>query len=102
MATLSGILDYGYIVAADDDLGALVTWNGSATFNFWVGSATDWKNTDCRTIDEIETLAAAEKEAKGWLDNPNGDPACDGCGDLFVEDDLPNGKCQDCTDKEGK
>lgn len=98
MAKLAEILDYGYIVAADEEVEMLVSWNGSATFNFWVGTLSGWQNTDCRTIYDIETLHQAEKEAKEWLANPNSDPACAICGGFYPEEDLTAGKCDGCVE----
>ncbi len=50
MATLADVLDYGPILAVDEDYGFLVTGNGSY-FNLWAfrPDAT-YENTDCCVI----------------------------------------------------
>jgi hypothetical protein len=99
MAKLAEILDCGYIVAAHEENESLVTWNGSATLLYWAKKDDGWENTDIRT-DYDSTLEEAEKEAKEWLDNPNSDPACGECRNYFPEEELTDGSCENCTDKE--
>ena len=98
MSKLSEMLDYGYIIAADDDLGCAITWNGSATFNFWVESLSGWTNTDVQTHYEITTLNQAEKIAQEWLANPNGYDVCEPCGNPTDPDEWIHGYCVDCHD----
>ena len=100
MATLSEILDNGYIIAAHEEYESLVTWNGSATFLYWAKKEDAWENTDVQTINHIETLNQAEYQAKEWLANPNSDPACKKCGGVYPDEDLQAGKCENCIDKE--
>lgn len=51
MSTIYEVMQYGTIIAADEDLGVIVTWNGSATLNLWADrGAGEWDGTDCRTI----------------------------------------------------
>lgn len=45
------VLEYGYIVASDEDYDLLITVNG-AYFNIWSGDmAGNYENTDCRATD---------------------------------------------------
>ena len=42
------VMEYGYIVASNEDLDILITVNG-AYYNIWAGNfAGDYTNTDCR------------------------------------------------------
>ncbi|MGL4808374.1 MAG: hypothetical protein ACRC4O_06500 [Giesbergeria sp.] len=54
----------GAIIAGDDDLHVVVTWNGSCTFNLWL--ADTWVNVDCRTR-EVSTYGEARAHARQWL-----------------------------------
>jgi hypothetical protein len=94
---LEDVLDYGYIVAADNEIDALITWNGSAIFNFWISTVDGYKNTDVRTVYDVTNVNVAEKIAKAWLENPNDDPACETCKSHYPEDELTDGNCQDCV-----
>ena len=43
------VMEYGYVVASDEDLDILITVNG-AYFNIWCGDYSgQYTNTDCRT-----------------------------------------------------
>lgn len=59
----------GSVIFADEDLGVLITWNGSAMLNWWSSdwSGRRWENTDVRTNYNLKTLADAEKEAAEWF-----------------------------------
>jgi hypothetical protein len=68
--TLSEVLEYGPIVAVDEDNIYLVTANG-AYLNFWVNGVDGWKNTTCRSRekDMYETTAAQIwDDGKKYLD----------------------------------
>lgn len=64
------LLNYGFILAWDDDTGIAVTWNGSATYNIWVGDGREWDNVDVRTVNpnpdghpvNMDTAAAIANE----------------------------------------
>lgn len=51
--TTFDMLEYGWLLASDSDLGLAVTWNGMATYNLWAtsDSGATWKNIDVRTYD---------------------------------------------------
>lgn len=106
---IEDVLDYGYIIAADEN-GCLITWNGNATFNFWVyqtgiRSIEGYINTDVRTVYGIESLDAAEKVAQDYLANPDGYDVCGSCRRPTAPDewDTTERLCVDCveSDKEG-
>lgn len=67
---LHQVIEYGAIVAADDD--TLVT-AGSQYLNLWVrDGATHWTNIDCRSFDTLPDirqapLAAVEELAEDFL-----------------------------------
>lgn len=67
---IASTLEYGPILAADADMGVVITGNG-AYLNLWVeGRAGGLVNTDCRarSADMWETSAADMwDEAKAWL-----------------------------------
>ena len=95
---LEQVLDYGYIVAADNEIDAFITWNGHAIFNFWIATVDGYKNTDIKTIYDVTGVNNAEQIAKAWLENPNDDPACDSSNEIHPEDDLLNGECSNCVE----
>lgn len=106
---IEDVLDYGYIIAADEN-GSLVTWNGNATFNFWIyqtgiKSIEGYINTDVRTVYGIESLNAAEKVAQDYLANPDGWEVCQPCRRPTAPDEWDTAErlCVDCveSDKEG-
>lgn len=67
-ASMFDMLDYGAIIFADEEYGICVTWNGSATFNWWVNQFDGtWANMDVRTVYDITSLRDAEKIAEEWL-----------------------------------
>jgi hypothetical protein len=99
--SIERVLDYGYIVAADDETGCLVTWNGSATFNFWlyqhgIKTVEGYINTNVKTIQGVD-LALAEKLAKEWLANPDDLEICHPCRRPTPEDEWAHGHCFDCA-----
>ena len=48
MNNIHEVIEYGYIVAANEDLDILITVNG-AYFNIWCGDYSGkYQNTDCR------------------------------------------------------
>ncbi|MGL4808340.1 MAG: hypothetical protein ACRC4O_06330 [Giesbergeria sp.] len=55
---------HGAILAGDDDLHVVVTWNGSCDFNLWI--ADTWVNVGCRTRD-ASTYGEARAVARQWL-----------------------------------
>lgn len=68
--TLGDVLEYGAIVSANDELGALITWNGSATFNWWVDRGQiGWANVDIKTVYEVNTLDQAISIARHWVES---------------------------------
>jgi hypothetical protein len=68
MTNIPHILTYGAIVAASDESGCLVNWNGSATFNFWTQLADgSYQNVDVMTVYGVTSLSAAEKIAEEWI-----------------------------------
>lgn len=60
----------GSIVFADEELGVLIVWNGSAMLN-WMNqdnaAGSTFKNTDVRTDYNIKNLSDAELKARGWF-----------------------------------
>lgn len=73
-ATTLEIVDrIGAIMAADEDLELLVTFNGSATFNLYAKAAgckeDCWEAVDIRTIyhDDGATMREGFSEAEDWL-----------------------------------
>jgi hypothetical protein len=63
----------GAVMAADEDLELLVTFNGSATFNLYAKAAgckdDCWEAVDIRTIyhDDGATMRQGFDEAEEWL-----------------------------------
>ena len=73
------VLEYGYIVASDEDLDILITVNG-AYFNIWCGDYSgSYTNTDCRATSFDNGLygedmaKVADKAEKILEDVVNGD-----------------------------
>jgi len=73
--TLYEVLEYGPIVAQNEELGILITANGSY-LNFWIAESHDqWTNTECRSFDfdgnkcimDLSLSKVVEK-AEQWLD----------------------------------
>ena len=67
------VLDYGYIIASEPELGSILTWNGSAIFLWWNPIASNsgetlWSNDDIKTVYEVTTIHEAERIAKGWIE----------------------------------
>ena len=48
-STIFDVLEYGPIVAADEELGVLITVNGSY-YNIWVGYDGMYNNTDAHSV----------------------------------------------------
>lgn len=69
MRTIHEVLEYGAIVASHEESDCLITWNGSATFNWWRPANEGWENIDVRTVYGVETLLLAEKVANGWIED---------------------------------
>lgn len=73
MATMNvfDMLRYGSPVWSDEDRGAIVTWNGSATYNLWTTSDSAFYNVDCfsndtaTTLDEAKVVAEEHMHAEG-------------------------------------
>jgi hypothetical protein len=62
------VLDYGHIVAFDEDRQILITYNGSATYNAWQQTETGaFHNFDVRTVYVTDTFDEARKEGKEWI-----------------------------------
>jgi hypothetical protein len=53
----------------NEELGTLITWNGSNTFLWWNRdySVGNWDNSDIRTNYDPMTIQEAEAEAKRWF-----------------------------------
>ncbi len=69
-ASIFEVLERGAIVFGDEEYGIVVTWNGSATFNWWVlqfESVQVWAEMDVKTVYGVETLRQAEMVAEDWL-----------------------------------
>lgn len=68
MKTLHEVIaDSGAIVKSNADWGFLITWNGSAVFNFWIPQGDLWLATDVATRYGFTTIFEAEKFAEEWL-----------------------------------
>ena len=51
MNSIHEVIDYGYVVATNEDLDILITVNG-AYYNIWCGDYSGkYQNTDCRATD---------------------------------------------------
>jgi len=112
--TIEEVLDCGYIIAADEN-GNLITWNGSATFLFWIPLIGEkgqegYLNTSVKTDNLFVTihgqdLTYAEHLAKEWLANPEDWEVCHSCRRPTDPDEWDTAKrlCVDCaeSDKEG-
>jgi hypothetical protein len=61
----------GSIIYGDRELGFIISWNGSATFQ-WFTARNEERNqfavVDIRTAYGIETLKQAEAEAVAWVE----------------------------------
>lgn len=59
----------GFVIYGNEELGVLITWNGSATLLWWSRdySVGNWDNSDIRTRYDIKTIQEAEAEAKRWF-----------------------------------
>jgi hypothetical protein len=65
---IAEVVSYGAIIWADAELGCLVTWNGSATFNFWVQQkGNTWLNTEVMTAYDTKDLSQAGALAHAWV-----------------------------------
>lgn len=61
----------GAIVYANSELEFFITWNGSATFQWFNPihyAGIFFEAVDVRTVYGVETLAQAEAEAKEWAE----------------------------------
>lgn len=61
----------GAVIYANEELEFFITWNGSATFQWFNKehyAGIFFKVVDIRTVYGVETLAQAEAEAKEWAD----------------------------------
>ena len=60
---------YGFPMFGNEELGTLITWNGSNTFLWWNRdlSVGNWDNSDIRTNYDPMTIQEAEAEAKRWF-----------------------------------
>lgn len=105
--TLAEVLEYGPIVASDDELGLLVTGNG-AYYTLWVSDGRDmrgatWTNTDCKAIEGDGSGMYGVTAATFW---DGGKAAladwllsgCDECGDQSELND--EGLCGWCGREE--
>lgn len=63
------IESYGFPMFGNEELGTLITWNGSNTFLWWNRdySVGNWDNSDIRTNYDPMTIQEAEAEAKRWF-----------------------------------
>jgi hypothetical protein len=63
------IENYGFPMFGNEELGTLITWNGSNTFLWWNRdySVGNWDNSDIRTNYDPMTIEQAEAEAKRWF-----------------------------------
>lgn len=65
------IIESGQVViAGNEDLGILITWNGNSMLNLWVRdySVGNWDNKDVRTRYDIDgNLGKALDESAEWL-----------------------------------
>lgn len=61
----------GAIIHANSELGFFITWNGSATFQWWNARGVNrstFEAVDIRTVYNVETLKQAEAEAQEWAE----------------------------------
>ena len=61
-------LTAGDVIAYADDLGLVIVWNGSATFNVW----RDGREVDVFTVYDIDDIPAAVKTAAEWVNETHG------------------------------
>lgn len=99
MMTIFEVLDCGPIVAKDEELGLLVTVNGSY-LNLWVerpgkllvsGYVMGWENTDCRCgHPDLYTLTVAKAMdlAEEWLKEIRGEAEADEEPDDLHADEM--------------
>jgi hypothetical protein len=62
----------GAVVHGNDELGFLITWNGSATFQWWNAKDINrltFEVVDIRTAYNITSLNDAIKEASKWIES---------------------------------
>lgn len=98
------VLDYGYIVFGDEELGSIITWNGSNTFLWWNMTRAGWSNEDIKTLyldDSNPSIYQIEKVAQEWhsevmaaVEDDSEDEKEEGC-------EHPLGRrleCEDCRD----
>jgi hypothetical protein len=60
----------GAIIHANDELGFFITWNGSATLQWWNAKDINrltFEAVDIRTDYNLKSLADAEREANEWV-----------------------------------
>jgi len=72
MHDIFGVLEYGSIVASDNERGWVITYNGSCTFNVWRVFASGFDNIECFTRYEA-TASTARAIAAAWLDDLGGE-----------------------------
>ena len=65
---LEDVISYGAIIWASDPWGSCVTWNGSATFNWWNFDRLNqkWVNDDVMTHYGVKDVYEARKHAAEW------------------------------------
>ena len=71
MNNLEALLEYGYIVAANDDYGVAIVWNGSATFNWFnlnFSGQDGHNNVDIMTVYGVESVEQASRLATEWIE----------------------------------
>ncbi len=71
MSNLEPLLEYGYIVAANDDYGVAIVWNGSATFNWYnlsLNTDDGYNNVDIMTVYGVESVEQASRLATEWIE----------------------------------
>lgn len=69
MTNLGDLMEYGVIIAANDEYGAAITWNGSATFCWWTdGGDGTMRNVDVMTVYDVQDLGQAIRIAQEWVE----------------------------------
>ena len=70
--TFEEMLEYGTSVGWFPEENVYVLWNGSVTYNAFVGTPRGWFNFDCFTNYSAKTVAEAMKAAQDWYNYKKG------------------------------
>lgn len=92
--TLHEALEYGPIVANDEELDCFITAN-QAYLNFWAGNGEgEYTNTTCRYVDKEDgqdrvPMDELQERAEKWMEEVRDPWECENCGEDMHGEGLP-------------